>query len=45
MNYKGFGIIKDKMLGFSGIDRQGQWMVSCISEEEIKTIINKIIQL
>jgi len=42
--YKGFGIIPDELLGYSGIDRQGKWMLSNSNKKVIKSTIDNIIK-
>lgn len=43
INYHGFIIMPDKLLGFSMYDRQGGWCCSCLSIEKAKEIADGII--
>jgi len=43
MFYKGFDIKEDKLFGYSAYDRQDKWMCSKTSIDELKIIINQII--
>ena len=44
VDYRGFTIIQDKILGYSLIDRHGAWACSMISIEKIKNQIDKILE-
>jgi len=44
LNYKGFTIIKDRLLGFSLIDRHGNWACSKGNIDYLKNIVNDIIK-
>jgi hypothetical protein len=44
MIYKGFGIIEDQLLGWSGLESGGKFMVSCSTQKEVKVIIDNIVK-
>lgn len=43
IKYKGFTIIEDRLLGWSLIDRFGNWAKSSTSVEKLKATIDRIL--
>lgn len=44
IEYKGFQIIPDKLLGYSLIDRKGNWARSALYIEQLKESVDQILQ-